>query len=118
MLPGQGLAGKVAAGFKRKISGGSVVMTEYAGPDTVGFAGDAPGTIRAVELEAGESIIVQRGGFLAASPSMVLSVGLVKRLRVRLAGHGVRPRGRRFRGVNARAGRRVARGRAQSRLVR
>ena len=33
------------------------------------------------------------------------------------AGDGVRPRGRRFRGVHARAGRGVARGRAQSRIA-
>ena len=31
-LPGRGFAGKVAAGFKRKMSGGAVVMTTCAGP--------------------------------------------------------------------------------------
>ena len=46
VLPGHGLAGKVAAGFKRKLSSGSVVMTEYAGPGTVGVAGDHPGCCR------------------------------------------------------------------------
>ena len=62
-------------------------MTPPARGGTVGFAGDHPGTILAVEIEAGESILVQRGGFIAASPSVVLSVGLVKRLWVGLADH-------------------------------
>ena len=88
VLPGHGFAGKLAAGIKRKIGGASVVLTEYAGPGEVGFSGDEPGTIRAVELAAGEEVIVRRGGFLAASPSVTLAVALVKRLRAGLlAGH-------------------------------
>ena len=88
VLPGRGVAGKIAAGIKRKIGGASAVLTEYAGPGEVGFSGGEPGTIRAVELAAGEEVIVRRGGFLAASPSVTLSVALVKRLRAGLlAGH-------------------------------
>ena len=88
VIPGDGFAGKLAAGIKRKIGGASVVLTEYAGPGEVGFSGDEPGTIRAVELAAGEAVIVRRGGFLAASPSVTLAVALVKRLRAGLlAGH-------------------------------
>ena len=88
VLPGDGFAGKIAAGFKRKIGGASVVLSEYAGPGEVGFSGDEPGTIRAVELADGEAVIVRRGGFLAASPSVTLAVALVKRLRAGLlAGH-------------------------------
>ena len=40
---GAGLRRKLAAGFERKLSGWSVVMTEYAGPGEVGFAGDRHG---------------------------------------------------------------------------
>ena len=88
VIPGDGFAGKIAAGFKRKIGGASVVLSEYAGPGEVGFSGDEPGTIRAVELADGEAVIVRRGGFLAASPSVTLAVALVKRLRAGLlAGH-------------------------------
>ena len=88
VLPGRGVAGKIAAGIKRKIGGAAVVLTEYAGPGEVGLSGDEPGTIRAVELAAGEDVIVRRGGFLAASPSVTLAVALVKRLRAGLlAGH-------------------------------
>ena len=88
VIPGDGFAGKLAAGIKRKIGGASVVLTEYAGPGEVGFSGDEPGTIRAVELADGEAVIVRRGGFLAASPSVTLAVALVKRLRAGLlAGH-------------------------------
>ena len=87
-LPGRGFAGNVAAGFKRKVGGGAVVMTTYAGLGEVGFADDLSGSIRAVELSEGEEIIVRRGGFLAASPSVELSVALVSRLRAGLlAGH-------------------------------
>ena len=79
-------AGKVAAGIRRKIGGGG--RTEYAGPGEVGFAGEHPGTIRAVELGHGEEIVVRRRGFLAASPSVDLSVAMVTRLRAGvLAGH-------------------------------
>ena len=39
VLPGHGVAGKLAAGIKRKIGGASVVLTEYAGPGEVGFSG-------------------------------------------------------------------------------
>ena len=82
------VAGKVAAGIRRKIGGGAVVLTEYAGPGEVGFAGEHPGTIRAVELGHGEEIVVRRRGFLAASPSVDLSVAMVTRLRAGvLAGH-------------------------------
>ena len=88
VIPGDGFAGKIAAGFKRKIGGASVVLSEYAGPGEVGFSGDEPGTIRAVKLADGEAVIVRRGGFLAASPSVTLAVALVKRLRAGLlAGH-------------------------------
>ena len=82
------VAGKVAAGIRRKIGGEAVVLTEYAGPGEVGFAGEHPGTIRAVELGHGEEIVVRRRGFLAASPSVDLSVAMVTRLRAGvLAGH-------------------------------
>ena len=88
VLPGHGFAGKLAASIKRKIGGASVVLTEHAGPGEVGFSGDEPGTIRAVELAAGEEVIVRRGGFLAASPSVTLAVALVRCLRAGLlAGH-------------------------------
>ena len=43
VIPGDGFAGKIAAGFKRKIGGASVVLSEYAGPGEVGFSGDEPG---------------------------------------------------------------------------
>ena len=88
VIPGDGIVGKIVAGVKRKIGGASVVLTEYVGPGEVGFSGDEPGTIRAVELGDGEEVVVRRGGFLAASPSVTLSVALVKRLRAGLlAGH-------------------------------
>ena len=54
-LPGRGFAGNVAAGFKRKVSGGAVVMTTCTGPGEVGFAGDLPGSIRAAEPAAEEA---------------------------------------------------------------
>ena len=66
------VTGKVAAGIRRKIGGGAVVLTEYAGPGEVGFAGEHPGMIRAVELGHGGEIVVRRRGFLAASPSVDL----------------------------------------------
>ena len=37
VIPGRGWSAKIAAGFRRKLSGGSVVMTEYTGPGAVGL---------------------------------------------------------------------------------
>ena len=41
-VPGDGIVGKVVAAFKRKMSGGAVVMTTYAGPGSVGARQGAP----------------------------------------------------------------------------
>ena len=46
----------------------------------MGFAGDFPGRMRALELGHGESVLVQRGGFVAAEPSVQLKIALTKRL--------------------------------------
>ena len=35
VIPGRGWSAKIVAGFRRKLSGGSVVMTEYTGPGAV-----------------------------------------------------------------------------------
>ena len=90
VVPGDGIMAKVAAGIRRKLSGSSVMLTEYGGPGEVGFAGQEPGAIRAVELSHGDEMVVKRGGFLAASPSVTVSVALVTRLRAGLlAGHQI-----------------------------
>ena len=39
VVPGDGILAKVAAGIRRKLSGSSVMLTEYGGPGEVGFAG-------------------------------------------------------------------------------
>ena len=85
-MPGRGISGKLAGAFRRKLAGESILMTRFAGPGEVGFAGDLPGTIRSVELDSGAALIVQRGGFLTATPSVELSIALVKRLRVNVLG--------------------------------
>ena len=77
-MPGRGISGKLA--------GESILMTRFARPGEVGFAGDLPGTIRSVELDSSTALIVQRGGFLTATPSVELSIALVKRLRVNVLG--------------------------------
>ena len=77
VLSGRGVAGKIAAGIKRKIGGASVVVTEYAGPVEVGVSGDGPGTIRAVALSAGD-----RERAVPMSGSSTLGVGeAVQKLR-------------------------------------
>ena len=87
-VPGQGVGGKIASAVRRKMAGESILMTHFTGPGRVGLAGELPGTIRAIELQDGKSVVVQRGGFLAAELSVKLGMALVKRLRVGLIGGG------------------------------
>jgi uncharacterized protein (AIM24 family) len=52
----------------------------------VGFAGLYPGKIQVFELAAGQTIMVQRDGFLFAQASVALDIALVRRLGAGLLG--------------------------------
>ena len=82
-MSGAALGDKILGALRRKLSGESLFLTYFkagAAGGEVGFAGNYPGKIQAIELAAGQSILVQRDGFLAAQPSVNLTLALVKKL--------------------------------------
>jgi uncharacterized protein (AIM24 family) len=57
-------------GFKRTLMGETFFLTEFyshGGPGLVAFAGNAPGTIKALQLVPGRDFLVQKDAFLCAS---------------------------------------------------
>jgi len=81
-MSGGTLGDKIWGAVKRKLMGESLFMTYFrASTDgEVGFAGGYPGRIQVFELAAGQSVMVQRDGFLFAETSVQLNVALVKKL--------------------------------------
>ena len=73
-VPGKGLVGKLSGSIKRRMSGETAFQCRFNGPGEVGFAGTLPGTIAAVSIPDGRSIVAQRGGFLAASPTIGIGI--------------------------------------------
>ena len=75
--------GGLLKGLGRKFMGESFFMTEFSpagGTGLVAFAGNAPGTIKEIELKDGREFIVQKDAFLCAEDSVELSVAFQKRL--------------------------------------
>jgi uncharacterized protein (TIGR00266 family) len=81
-MSGNSLGEKIWGALKRKLSGESLFMTYFRanGLGEVGFAGSYPGRIQAFDLPPGKSVLVQRDGFLAAQPTVQLSIALVKKI--------------------------------------
>ena len=82
-MHGDGIGAKLLGGLKRKLTGESLFLTHFscmADEGEVGFAGDFPGRLRPLHLEAGQSVLVQRDGFVAAEASVQLDIALTKRL--------------------------------------
>jgi uncharacterized protein (TIGR00266 family) len=81
-MSGDTLGDKIWGAVKRKLMGESLFMTYFRASTggEVGFAGSYPGRIQVFELAAGQSVLVQRDGFLFAETSVELSVALVKKL--------------------------------------
>ena len=73
-----GGAGKV---FGRMFSGESLFQNRYTakGNGLIAFASSFPGSIRALEIDADHSIVVQKRGFLAAESGVELSVFFQKK---------------------------------------
>ncbi len=67
----------------RKFAGETFFMTEFmpaGGKGFVSFAGNAPGTILPLEIDAGIEYIVQKDAFLCAQDGVELSIAFQKRL--------------------------------------
>ncbi|MEE9505966.1 MAG: AIM24 family protein, partial [Thermoplasmata archaeon] len=81
--------GGVMKGLKRKLSGESFFLTEFTptqSPGFVGFGGNAPGTIKAIDLTPGKEFMVQKDAFLCAENSVNLDMAWQKKLGASLFG--------------------------------
>jgi uncharacterized protein (TIGR00266 family) len=70
-------------GFKRTLMGETFFLTEFyahGGPGLVSFAGNAPGTIKALHLTPGRDFLVQKDAFLCAEYSIDLDIAFQQRL--------------------------------------
>jgi uncharacterized protein (TIGR00266 family) len=70
-------------GLARSLAGESLFLTTYtcqSGAGLITFTPEAPGSILAVELGAGESRICQKDAFMVAQDSVQLEVHLQKKL--------------------------------------
>lgn len=88
-MTGQTLSDKIIGAIKRKLMGESLFFTYFHATATegeVGFAGHYPGKIQVFELAPGQTIMVQRDGFLFAQGTVTLDIALVKRLGAGLLG--------------------------------
>ena len=79
-MAGKGIGGKLMGALKRKLTGELLFLTHFTGEGEVGFAGDFPGRIQAFELAAGQSVLVQRDGFIMAEGSVQLDIAFTKKL--------------------------------------
>jgi len=88
-MTGQSLGDKIIGALKRKLMGESLFWTYFratGAPGEVGFAGHYPGKIQVFDLAAGQTIMVQRDGFLFAQSTVTLDIALVRRLGAGLLG--------------------------------
>jgi uncharacterized protein (TIGR00266 family) len=81
-MTGETIGEKIWGAIKRKAMGESLFLTYFHArmEGEVGFAGSYPGRIQPFDLKPGQSVMVQRDGFLAAQSSVQLNLALVKRL--------------------------------------
>ena len=88
-MTGQSFGDKILGAIKRKLMGESLFFTYFRaqmGPGEVGFAGHYPGKIQVFDLAPGQTMMVQRDGFLFAQSSVTLDIALVKRLGAGILG--------------------------------
>lgn len=97
------VGGGVGKAFGRMFSGESLFQNRYTaigGSGTIAFASSFPGAIRAIEIDPSHPIVVQKRGFLAADPSVELSVFFRKKvasglfggegfIMQKISGHGI-----------------------------
>jgi uncharacterized protein (TIGR00266 family) len=76
-------------GLGRSLAGESLFMTTYrcrSGRSTLTFTPESPGSIRAIELKPGESLICQKDAFMCAADTVSLEMHFRKRLGTGLFG--------------------------------
>ena len=88
-MTGEGIGGKLMGALKRKLTGESLFLTHFktnGGAGEVGFSGDYPGRIQSFDLAAGQSVLVQRDGFIMAEASVKLDIAFSKKIGAGLFG--------------------------------
>ena len=88
-MAGQSLGDKIIGALKRKLTGESLFFTYFRANATegeIGFAGHYPGKIQVFELVAGQTIMVQRDGFLFAQSTVKFDIAMVRKLGAGLLG--------------------------------
>ncbi|MEM0448334.1 MAG: TIGR00266 family protein [Methanomassiliicoccales archaeon] len=81
--------GGIMKGLGRALMGESFFVTEFqaqGGPGIVGFAGDAPGKIMALDLRGGRVFFLQKSSFLVAEGAVNLDIAFQRRLGAALFG--------------------------------
>jgi uncharacterized protein (TIGR00266 family) len=77
------MRGGLGKAIGRKFAGETMFLTEFAptgGTGLVSFGGNAPGTIKALDLRGGKEFLVQKDAFLCAEDNVDMSIAFQKRL--------------------------------------
>ena len=77
------MRGGLLKGLGRKIAGETMFLTEFTstgGKGLVSFGGNAPGTIKALDISDGREFLVQKDAFLVAEDAIELSIAFQRRL--------------------------------------
>ncbi|MBN1456150.1 MAG: AIM24 family protein, partial [Methanomicrobia archaeon] len=77
------MRGGLMKAIGRKFAGETMFLTEFSpagGEGLVAFGGNAPGTIKPIEVSTGREFIVQKDAFLCAEDAVELSVAFQQRL--------------------------------------
>ncbi|HDP96804.1 MAG TPA: TIGR00266 family protein [Euryarchaeota archaeon] len=75
--------GGLMAGLKRKMTGESFFVTEFfasSGAGLISFGGPMPGKIRAIDLNAGGTWLLQKDAFLCAENSVQMDIAFQRKL--------------------------------------
>lgn len=81
--------GGLLKGLKRAVTGESFFVTEFTsagGPGVIGFSGDAPGKIMAIDLRGGRQFLLQKSAFLLGEASVDLDIAFQQKLGAMLFG--------------------------------
>ena len=82
-MSGESIGQKLLGVLRRTVTGESLFLTYFRalnGQGEVGFAGDYPGRLQPIELQAGQSVLVQRDSFVCAETSVQFTIQFTKRL--------------------------------------
>jgi len=77
------MRGGFLKGLGRKLAGETMFLTEFTsagGSGMVSFGGNAPGTIKPIDLKIGKDFLVQKDAFLVAEDSVDMSIAFQKKL--------------------------------------